>query len=241
MADLRELRETPALGDAGHPALRAARTRCCCRRGVEPRPAARPRRRTGPLGRTHGGRRRTPAAPGGPRAAGGPSAGPGSAPRAGPGPRGLWALPPVAVLALVFLYPLALVVQQSFTPEDGGATPTAPYAAVFAERLPRGADGPPCWLAVGATVGALVLGFGARAGHRLRPVPRRHGRRRFIDVFLSFPSFLITLALLFLYGTVGMANGLWTDLTGAAHGPLRLPHTPPGASCSPRSPTSRPS
>ncbi|MFD5831938.1 hypothetical protein ACFWGZ_41320, partial [Lentzea sp. NPDC060358] len=34
-------------------------------------------------------------------------------------PRFVWALPPVAVLAVVFLYPLALVVQQSVRPDEG--------------------------------------------------------------------------------------------------------------------------
>ncbi|AJF65361.1 2-aminoethylphosphonate ABC transporter permease subunit [Streptomyces vietnamensis] len=132
----------------------------------------------------------------------------------------LWALPPVAVLALVFLYPLALVVQESFAP---GA-----YAEVFASASFREALVTTVWLAVAATVGCLVLGFVLALVIAFVPFPGGKAVSKFIDVFLSFPSFLITLALLFVYGTVGMANGLWTDVTGAAEGPFHFLTTPWG-------------
>ncbi|MDO0933431.1 2-aminoethylphosphonate ABC transporter permease subunit [Streptomyces sp. DG2A-72] len=89
--------------------------------------------------------------------------------------RHLWALPPIALLALVFLYPLVL---------------------------------------------ALIIAF--------VPFPGARAVSKLIDVFLSFPSFLITLALLFIYGSVGMANGVWTDVTGAAEGPFQFLTTPWG-------------
>lgn len=139
----------------------------------------------------------------------------------------LWALPPVAALALVFLYPLALVVWQSFTPEDGGHS-TAPYTAVLAEASFREALTNTVLIAVGATAGALLLGLALSLVIAFVPFPGGRALSRFIDIFLAFPSFLITLALLFLYGTVGMANGLWTEMTGAARGPLDFLHTPWG-------------
>ncbi|MFE5936838.1 2-aminoethylphosphonate ABC transporter permease subunit [Streptomyces sp. NPDC056470] len=132
----------------------------------------------------------------------------------------LWALPPVAVLALVFLYPLALVVQESLAP---GA-----YADVFGSEAFQEALVTTVWLAVGATVGCLVLGFALALVVAFVPFPGGKAVSKFIDVFLSFPSFLITLALLFLYGTVGMANGLWTDVTGAEAGPFQFLTTPWG-------------
>ncbi|MEU3063511.1 2-aminoethylphosphonate ABC transporter permease subunit [Streptomyces subrutilus] len=138
-----------------------------------------------------------------------------------------WALPPVAVLALVFLYPLALVVRQSLTPDNGGG-PLDAYASVFASRAFREALGTTVWLAVGATAGCLVLGFVLALIIAFVPFPGARAVAKFIDVFLSFPSFLVTLALLFVYGTVGMANGLWTDLTGAADGPFHFLATPWG-------------
>ncbi|MFJ9410914.1 2-aminoethylphosphonate ABC transporter permease subunit [Streptomyces sp. NPDC101393] len=163
----------------------------------------------------------------------------GGAPRSGSGPDGqratarargtkaLRALPPVAALGTVFLYPLALLVWQSFTPEDGGHS-TAPYAAVLAETSFRDALTTTVLIAAGATLGALLLGLVLALVLAFVPFPGSRALGRFIDVFLAFPSFLITLALLFLYGTVGMANGLWTDLTGAATGPLDFLHTPWG-------------
>ncbi|WP_405831524.1 2-aminoethylphosphonate ABC transporter permease subunit [Streptomyces sp. NBC_01176] len=132
-----------------------------------------------------------------------------------------WALPPVAVLGLVFLYPLALVVQQSFQPDTGGTSAQA-YGDVFASTAFRDALGTTVWLAVGSTAGCLVLGFALALVIAFVPFPGGKAVARFIDVFLSFPSFLITLALLFLYGSVGIANGLWTDATGAAEGPFQF-------------------
>ncbi|WML80574.1 2-aminoethylphosphonate ABC transporter permease subunit [Streptomyces sp. VNUA74] len=139
----------------------------------------------------------------------------------------VWALPPVVLLAVFFLYPLALVVQQSFQPETGG-TSLEPYADVFASYAFHEALWTTVWLAVAATAGCLVLGFVLALVIAFVPFPGAKAVARFIDVFLSFPSFLITLALLFIYGTVGMANGLWTDATGAAEGPFQFLTTPWG-------------
>jgi 2-aminoethylphosphonate transport system permease protein len=142
-------------------------------------------------------------------------------------PGWVWALPPVAVLALVFLYPLALVVQQSFTAESGEVS-LAPYGDVFASEAFREALSTTVWLALGATVGCLVLGFVLALVIAFVPFPGGKAVAKFIDVFLSFPSFLITLALLFIYGSVGMANGVWTGVTGAAEGPFHFLTTPWG-------------
>ncbi|MEE4425340.1 2-aminoethylphosphonate ABC transporter permease subunit [Streptomyces bugieae] len=139
----------------------------------------------------------------------------------------LWALPPLAALGLVFLYPLALVAWQSVSPEDGGHS-LAPYAEVFAETSFGTALTHTVLIAAGATAGALLLGLALSLVIAFVPFPGGRALARFIDLFLAFPSFLITLALLFLYGTVGIANGVWTDLTGASHGPLDFLHTPWG-------------
>ncbi|MFJ7331070.1 2-aminoethylphosphonate ABC transporter permease subunit [Streptomyces cyaneofuscatus] len=147
-------------------------------------------------------------------------------------PAWAWALPPVLILALGFLYPLALVVRQSFTSESLGETTTGasltPYTEVFASTAFREALTTTVWLAVGATVGCLVLGFVLALVIAFVPFPGGKAVARFIDVFLSFPSFLITLALLFIYGSVGMANGAWTGVTGAAEGPFHFLTTPWG-------------
>ncbi|MER7759540.1 2-aminoethylphosphonate ABC transporter permease subunit [Streptomyces sp. NPDC097619] len=158
----------------------------------------------------------------------GPAAGPDPGPRpfAERLPRWLWVLPPLAVLGVAFLYPLALLVRQSFTP-DGGGGPFAAYARVFSSTAFREALGTTVWLALGATAGCLVLGFALALVIAFVPFPGARAVARFVDVFLSFPSFLITLALLFVYGTTGLANGAWTELTGS-EGPFRFLSTPWG-------------
>ncbi|MER8231956.1 2-aminoethylphosphonate ABC transporter permease subunit [Streptomyces sp. NPDC094049] len=135
-------------------------------------------------------------------------------------PGWVWALPPVAVLAVAFLYPLALVVQESLAP---GA-----YADVLASASFREALVTTVWLAVASTAGCLVLGFVLAVVIAFVPFPGGKAVAKSIDVFLSFPSFLITLALLFLYGRAGMANGLWTDVTGEPTGPFAFLATPWG-------------
>ncbi|MGW7819106.1 2-aminoethylphosphonate ABC transporter permease subunit [Streptomyces puniciscabiei] len=115
----------------------------------------------------------------------------------------LWALPPVALLALFFLYPLALVVQQSFRP-DGAGTSLQPYADVFASEAFRNALWTTVWLALASTAGCLLLGFLLALVIAFIPFPGAKAVARFIDVYLSFPSFLITLALLFIYGSTGI-------------------------------------
>ncbi|MGW0119645.1 2-aminoethylphosphonate ABC transporter permease subunit [Streptomyces sp. NPDC003327] len=160
----------------------------------------------GPAAEGPAGRSTPPAAHGSPT--------PPARPPARAVPAWVWALPPVAVLGLVFLYPLVLVVQESLAP---GA-----YAEVLASASFRDALGTTVWLAVGSTVGCLVLGFVLALVIAFVPFPGAKAVSRFIDVFLSFPSFLITLALLFVYGTAGMANGLWTGVTGAPEGPFQF-------------------
>ncbi|AJE82786.1 2-aminoethylphosphonate ABC transporter, permease [Streptomyces albus] len=141
--------------------------------------------------------------------------------------RALWALPPLAALGLLFLYPLYLVVRQSFQPEEGG-TSLAPYTGVLGSAAFREALLTTVWLALAATAGCLLLGFLLALIIAFVPMPGTRALARFIDVFLSFPSFLVTLALVFVYGTVGMANGVWTGATGAAEGPFAFLTTPWG-------------
>ncbi|QNP75401.1 2-aminoethylphosphonate ABC transporter permease subunit [Streptomyces roseirectus] len=117
----------------------------------------------------------------------------------------LWTLPPVALLGVFFLYPLTLVVQQSLRPDSGG-TSLRPYADVFASEAFRQALWTTVWLALAATAGCLVLGFFLALVIAFVPFPGARAVARFVDVFLSFPSFLITLALLFVYGSTGVVG-----------------------------------
>lgn len=144
-----------------------------------------------------------------------------------PPPGWVYAIPPVAALGLVFLYPLVLLAWQSVSPDGGGHSVSA-YGDVLGDTAFRRALWNTVWIAVGSTAGCLLLGFVLALVIAFVPFPGGKALSRFIDIFLAFPSFLITLALLFLYGTVGMANGVWTDVTGAASGPVDFLRTPWG-------------
>ncbi|MBY8885193.1 2-aminoethylphosphonate ABC transporter permease subunit [Streptomyces sp. PTM05] len=142
-------------------------------------------------------------------------------------PRWAWTLPPLAALGLAFLYPLALVVWQSVSPDSGGHDLSA-YGQVLGSTVFREALLNTVVIAASATAGCLVLGFTLALVIAFVPFPGGRALSRVVDVFLAFPSFLITLALLFLYGTTGIVNGLWTQATGAANGPLDFLQTPWG-------------
>ncbi|GAA1085183.1 2-aminoethylphosphonate ABC transporter permease subunit [Nocardiopsis composta] len=167
-----------------------------------------------------------PAAP----PAGGPGAGP--APEGGRGrravPAWVWVLPPVAALGFAFLYPLVLVVVESFAAPDGTGFSLEVYAETAASEAFRRALVTTVLLAVGATVGCLLLGFFLSLVIAFVPFPGARFAGRFINVFLAFPSFLITLSLVFVYGTAGLANGLWAGATGEAQGPFDFLTTPWG-------------
>ncbi|MBW1598432.1 2-aminoethylphosphonate ABC transporter permease subunit [Streptomyces sp. JJ38] len=173
---------------------------------------------------------RPSAPPGGPARPAPPTAGATAVPaeRLRAAPAWVFALPPLAVLTLILLYPLALVLRESVTEEDGGGFTLAAYADVLGSAVFQDALLTTVLIAVGATAGCLVLGFLLALIVAFVPFPGSRAVTRFIDVFLSFPSFLITLALLFVYGGTGLANGLVTDLTGAERGPVDFLTTPWG-------------
>ncbi|MED7948634.1 2-aminoethylphosphonate ABC transporter permease subunit [Streptomyces sp. BE20] len=140
---------------------------------------------------------------------------------------GVWLLPPLAALGFAFLYPLALVALQSFAP-DGGGHSVEPWREVLASAAFRAALWNTVWIASGATAGCLALGFFLALVIAFVPFPGARAFGRFIDTFLAFPSFLIALALVFIYGSAGMANGLLTGLTGAQGTPIAFLATPWG-------------
>jgi len=133
----------------------------------------------------------------------------------------LWSTPPVLLLAAAFLYPLYLVVKQAI--EGSPPDPTNPFKVTtsFADTLKdpgtRTVIKNTIEMAVYSTVGCLVLGFLLALIIAFVPFPGAKAVSRFIDVFLSFPSFLITVSIMFLYGRVGMVNHIAAALTGGRH------------------------
>ncbi|CAL9586884.1 Putative 2-aminoethylphosphonate transport system permease protein PhnU [Actinosynnema sp. ALI-1.44] len=122
----------------------------------------------------------------------------------------VWVLPPLAVLAVFFGYPLVLVLWQSFVADDG-AVGVQTWQAVLGSAEFQRAVVRTALLAVAATAGCLVLGVFLALVIAFAPFPGVRAVSRLVDVVLAFPSFLIALAFTFLYGSAGVLNAVLGD------------------------------
>jgi 2-aminoethylphosphonate transport system permease protein len=131
----------------------------------------------------------------------------------------LWLLPPLLLICGFLVYPLALVVKQSFIDKQG----TVGFG-VWSDVLTSPQFTDSLWntvkIAALSTLGCLILGFFFALVLTFVPFPGARAVSRLVDMFLAFPSFLIALSFTFLYGTAGVANevagnlGLGDPLTG---------------------------
>jgi 2-aminoethylphosphonate transport system permease protein len=112
---------------------------------------------------------------------------------------------PLLLLAVGFLYPLALILAESLGIEAGRLT-FAHYRAVLATDLFRNALLHTLGIALAATFGCLVLGFAIALVLAFVPFPGGRAVGRMIDTIVAFPSFLVALSLTFLYGSAGILN-----------------------------------
>ena len=83
-------------------------------------------------------------------------------------------------------------------------------------------------IAATSTVGCLVLGTFLAIVLAFVPFPGSRVVGRLIDTVLALPSFLITLAFTFLYGTAGAVNAAIAGLTGGSSPALNFLYTPAG-------------
>jgi 2-aminoethylphosphonate transport system permease protein len=120
-------------------------------------------------------------------------------------PGALWIAPPSAILAALFFYPLALIVRQAFSGE-GGAPNIAEFGHILLARFFLSALLNTATIAASATAGCLVLGFVLALILAFAPFPGSVFVARLIDAFISLPTFLVTLAFTFLYGSAGVLN-----------------------------------
>ncbi|MFS3742080.1 2-aminoethylphosphonate ABC transporter permease subunit [Klebsiella pneumoniae] len=92
----------------------------------------------------------------------------------------LWLALPLLVLATLFFYPLLLIAEQALRDASGNLS-----LETF-------------WQVLGSVL-ALILVF--------IPFPGSQLVSRIIDTFIALPTFLITLAFTFIYGSAGLLNG----------------------------------
>jgi len=120
-------------------------------------------------------------------------------------PGRLWIVPPTALLALLFFYPLALIARQAFL-DDSGVANVAEFARVLHARFFLNALMNTITISVAATAGCLIVGLVLGLILAFVPFPGSGVIARLIDTFIALPTFLVTLAFTFLYGSAGMLN-----------------------------------
>jgi 2-aminoethylphosphonate transport system permease protein len=139
----------------------------------------------------------------------------------------LWAIPPLLIVLIAAVYPLIRVCLESTKvgeTQRGWDT----WSAVLASEMFRDALWRTVAIAATSTAGCLVLGTFLAIVLAFVPFPGSRVVGRLIDTVLALPSFLITLAFTFLYGTAGAVNAAITSLTGGASPALNFLYTPAG-------------
>ncbi len=132
---------------------------------------------------------------------------------------GWWIAPPLIVLALLFLYPLTLIARAALIDDSGGLNLAAAFEVLdsraFLDALLNTAE-----IAVASTAGCVVLGLTLGLILAFAPFPGAGLVARIVDTFIALPTFLVTLAFTFLYGSAGILNGALTSGLGLDHPPV---------------------
>lgn len=112
-----------------------------------------------------------------------------------------WVLPPLLLALLAAVYPLLRVLLEPWVSAQPGTWAEVLGSGQFRDALWRTVT-----IAATATAGCLVLGTFLAVILAFVPFPGAGLVGRLIDTVLALPSFLITLAFTFLYGTAGVLN-----------------------------------
>ena len=123
----------------------------------------------------------------------------------------LWLLPPLLVLATLFFYPLLLIGEQALRDTEGHLGLETFWQVVESRRF-LSALLNTLQIAVIATSGCLLLGSVLALILVFIPFPGSQLISRIIDTFIALPTFLITLAFTFIYGSAGLLNGTLMSL-----------------------------
>ncbi|WP_099243598.1 2-aminoethylphosphonate ABC transporter permease subunit [Mycobacterium sp. shizuoka-1] len=138
-----------------------------------------------------------------------------------------WTLPPLLIVLVVAVYPLVRVCLESVRLRDGGLG-IGTWTSVLGSQAFRSALWRTVAIAATSTAGCLVLGTFLAIVLAFVPFPGSALVGRLIDTILALPSFLITLAFTFLYGSAGVLNAVITSVTGDTWPALNVLYTPAG-------------
>ncbi|EIP5760909.1 2-aminoethylphosphonate ABC transporter permease subunit [Salmonella enterica] len=123
----------------------------------------------------------------------------------------LWLLLPLLVLATLFFWPLSLIVEQALRGANGEIGLETFRQVVDSKRF-VGALLNTLQIAFFATAGCLLLGSVMSLILVFIPFPGSELIGRVVDTFIALPTFLITLAFTFIYGSAGLLNGTLMSL-----------------------------
>ncbi|MBB5163420.1 2-aminoethylphosphonate ABC transporter permease subunit [Mycobacterium sp. AZCC_0083] len=137
-----------------------------------------------------------------------------------------WAVPPLVIVLIAAVYPLIRVCLESLKTGDTGSG-WSNWAGVLSSEAFLDALWRTVAIAATSTVGCLILGTFLAIVLAFVPFPGSQLVGRLIDTVLALPSFLVTLAFTFLYGTAGAVNAAIAGLTGASP-VLNFLYTPAG-------------
>jgi 2-aminoethylphosphonate transport system permease protein len=116
------------------------------------------------------------------------------------------AAPPLGVLGAAFFYPLSLIALRAL--RGDADTPTlAHFIALAHSTLFANAVLHTLGIALLASAGCLLLGFALALALAFVPLPGVVLVMRLIDTYIALPTFLLTLAFTFIYGSAGFING----------------------------------
>ncbi|WP_272660390.1 2-aminoethylphosphonate ABC transporter permease subunit, partial [Providencia sp. PROV112] len=113
---------------------------------------------------------------------------------------------PLLVLVTLFFYPLLLIAQQALQNEAGRWGLDAFWQLIESKRFINGLWNT-LYIAILATLGCLVIGSVLSLILVFIPFPGSRFITQVIDTFIALPTFLITLAFTFIYGSAGLLNG----------------------------------
>ncbi|MGK3225687.1 2-aminoethylphosphonate ABC transporter permease subunit [Enterobacter soli] len=123
----------------------------------------------------------------------------------------LWLALPLLVLGTLFFYPLLLIVEQALRGSSGHLGLETFWQVVESKRF-VGALVNTLQIALLATAGCLILGSVLSLILVFIPFPGSGLIGRVVDTFIALPTFLITLAFTFVYGSAGLLNGTLMSL-----------------------------
>ena len=123
----------------------------------------------------------------------------------------LWLSLPLLVLATLFFWPLSLIVEQALRDNSGNIGLQTFWQVMESKRF-MAALMNTLQIALLATAGCLVLGSVMSLILVFIPFPGSDLIGRVVDTFIALPTFLITLAFTFIYGSAGLLNGALMSL-----------------------------